>query len=392
MFTNFKVGSSGRCLTTPTREVIKMMKRKILAVIVPALLVAGTANAAEIYNKDGNKLSITGKIQGSHLFSDDKKSDGDKTYARFGLKGETQVNDQVVGYGFYQTELNASSKENNQDNGSKTRLAYAGIKVGDAGSFDYGRNYGILYDIGGWTDVLPEFGGDSYQQTDVFMTQRAGGLATYRNKNFFGMVDGLNFAVQYQGRNDSTDRNRTDRNGDGWGLSSTYDLGMGLSLGAAMASSDRTNGQTADGEGDRADAYTGGIKYDANNVYLAAMYSQTYNMTTFNKNADSNSNSAFANKTQNVELVAQYMFDFGLQPSLAWVYSKGKDLDYSVGARTYDSQDLVNYVDVGATYYFNKNISTKVDYKINMMDENDFTRSAGITTDDVVAVGIVYQF
>ncbi len=33
-----------------------MMKRNILAVIVPALLVAGTANAAEIYNKDGNKV------------------------------------------------------------------------------------------------------------------------------------------------------------------------------------------------------------------------------------------------------------------------------------------------------------------------------------------------
>ncbi|QUJ04663.1 porin [Salmonella enterica subsp. enterica] len=22
---------------------------------------------------------------------------------------------------------------------------------------DYGRNYGVLYDIGSWTDVLPEF-------------------------------------------------------------------------------------------------------------------------------------------------------------------------------------------------------------------------------------------
>ena len=33
------------------------MKRKVLAMLVPALLVAGAANAAEIYNKDGNKLS-----------------------------------------------------------------------------------------------------------------------------------------------------------------------------------------------------------------------------------------------------------------------------------------------------------------------------------------------
>ncbi|WP_420485149.1 hypothetical protein, partial [Escherichia coli] len=30
------------------------MKRKVLAMLVPALLVAGAANAAEIYNKDGN--------------------------------------------------------------------------------------------------------------------------------------------------------------------------------------------------------------------------------------------------------------------------------------------------------------------------------------------------
>ncbi|MET6800351.1 hypothetical protein [Citrobacter freundii] len=30
-----------------------MMKRNILAVVIPALLVAGAANAAEVYNKDG---------------------------------------------------------------------------------------------------------------------------------------------------------------------------------------------------------------------------------------------------------------------------------------------------------------------------------------------------
>ncbi|SQI39838.1 Porin ompk36 [Leminorella richardii] len=379
-----------------------MMKRKILAVVVPALLAAGAVNAAEVYNKDGNKIDITGKIQGSHLFSDDKSTDGDKTYVRFGLRGETQVNDQITGYGFYQAELNASSSENSSTNGSKTRLAYAGLKVGDAGSFDYGRNYGVLYDVGGWTDVLPEFGGETFQRTDVFMSQRAGGLATYRNKNFFGLVDGLNFAVQYQGRNDSSDRNGTDRNGDGWGLSSTYNLGNGLSLGAAYSSSDRTDGQTLDGQyyygyaaGDRADAVTAGIKYDANNIYLAAIYAQTYNMTPYGKvtYTGGDKKTVVANKTQNVELVAQYQFDFGLQPSLAWLYSKGKDLDLRLAnGKTYDNEEIMNYIDVGATYYFNKNISAKVDYKINMLDENTFTKSAGILTDDVVAVGLVYQF
>ena len=39
----------------------------------------------------------------------------------------------------------------------------------------------------------------------------------------------------------------------------------------------------------------------------------------------------------------------------------------------------------GATYYFNKNMSTYVDYKINLLDDNQFTRDAGINTDNIVA-------
>ncbi|SBW73223.1 OmpK35 protein [Klebsiella pneumoniae] len=38
-----------------------MMKRNILAVVIPALLVAGAANAAEIYNKNGNKLDFVAR-------------------------------------------------------------------------------------------------------------------------------------------------------------------------------------------------------------------------------------------------------------------------------------------------------------------------------------------
>lgn len=45
-----------------------MMKRNILAVVIPALLVAGAANAAEVYNKDGNKLDIYGKTVGCIIF------------------------------------------------------------------------------------------------------------------------------------------------------------------------------------------------------------------------------------------------------------------------------------------------------------------------------------
>ncbi|CAK5460670.1 Outer membrane protein [Escherichia coli] len=75
------------------------MKVKVLSLLVPALLVAGAANAAEVYNKDGNKLDLYGKVDGLHYFSDNKSEDGDQTYMRLGFKGETQVTDQLTGYG-----------------------------------------------------------------------------------------------------------------------------------------------------------------------------------------------------------------------------------------------------------------------------------------------------
>lgn len=140
------------------------MKVKVLSLLVPALLVAGAANAAEIYNKDGNKLDLYGKIDGLHYFSDDKSVDGDQTYMRVGVKGETQINDQLTGYGQWEYNVQANNTESSSDQ-AWTRLAFAGLKFGDAGSFDYGRNYGVVYDVTSWTDVLPEFGGDTYGST-----------------------------------------------------------------------------------------------------------------------------------------------------------------------------------------------------------------------------------
>ncbi len=74
------------------------------------------------------------------------------------------------------------------ETGNKTRLAFAGLKYADVGSFDYGRNYGVVYDALGYTDMLPEFGGDT-AYSDIFFVGRVGGVATYRNSNFFGLVD-----------------------------------------------------------------------------------------------------------------------------------------------------------------------------------------------------------
>ncbi|EKS6941278.1 porin OmpC [Enterobacter roggenkampii] len=380
------------------------MKRKVLAILVPALLMAGAANAAEMYNKDGNKVDLYGKVDARHTFSDNPGDDGDETYVQIGFKGETQITNDLTGYGQWEYKTYANDTEGAGDK-SFNRLAYAGLKFGEYGSFDYGRNYGVVYDVEAWTDMLPVFGGDSYTWTDNFMVGRTNGVATYRNNDFFGLVDGLNFALQYQGANEGANANEDQegtknghkdvrfQNGDGFGMSTSYDFSgdlSGLSLGAAYSSSDRTNDQVAYGKaaesigfagGEKAEAWTVGAKYDANSVYLAMMYAETRNMTPIG-------NVGIANQTQNFEAVAQYQFDFGLRPSLAWVYSKGKDLD----GKGFN-QDLVNYIDLGMIYSFNKNFSTYVDYKINMLDNDEALYDAyGISTDDIVGVGMTYQF
>lgn len=108
------------------------MKRKVLALMVPALLMASAADAAEIYNKNGNKLDLYGKVDGLHYFSDDASEDGDQTYVRFGLKGETQITSELTGYGQWEYNIQANTSEKEGAN-SWTRLGFAGLKLPTAG-------------------------------------------------------------------------------------------------------------------------------------------------------------------------------------------------------------------------------------------------------------------
>ncbi|MEC5341780.1 porin [Brenneria populi] len=364
-----------------------MMKRNILAVVIPALLAAGAVNAAEIYNKDGNKLDLNGRVDARHLFSEDDSNNGDTTRARIGFKGETQITSDLTGYGRYETEVRTDS-DSSEGSGSsfRTRFAFAGLKFADFGSLDYGRNQAIGYDGIAYTDVLPVWGGD-HSYTDG-ITGRKDGVLTYRNKDFFGLVDGLNFGLQAISK-DSDDTLSSSRlrgqNGDGWGTSLSYESDIGLGVVASYAAVKRLQTQNAGADlGDKADTWAAGVKYDANNLYLAATYGEytnTGNVFASGVNLD---------KTQIFEAVAQYTFDFGLTPSLAYVQGKGKEQTTGTARR---DDDVNKYVSVAATYAFNKNFSTYVDYKINLLDsDNAYVRAGDVSDEDAVGVGVKYQF
>ncbi|HAV1601528.1 TPA: porin [Enterobacter hormaechei subsp. xiangfangensis] len=368
------------------------MKSKLAIAVLSALALASTAHAAEVYNKDGNKLDLYGKVKGEHDFAThgDKDSNADATYARLGFKGETQIADSVTGFGQFEHQFNASAPEGSQDAGN-TRLAFAGLDFGDYGSIDYGRNYGVTYDVGAYTDNLTEFGGDSFQYTDNYLNGRATGVLTYRNKNFFGLVDGLALAAQYQGANESRAWNKA--NGEGYGFSLQYEIPeSGVTVGGAYANSSTTNatgdftlngvnlGQYRHALGERAETWAVGTKYAANGLYLATVYGETHNTTPVHLENGDDFLNVYTDKTKNFEAMAAYTFDFGLTPSVGYVESKGELANIS--------GYLTKYVQVGASYNFNKNFAVDAAYQINLLKDD----GVGFDTDDHVILGATYQF
>ena len=145
------------------------------------------------------------------------------------------------------------------------------------------------------------------------------------------------------------------------------------------------------GRGDHAEAYSASLKYDANNVYLGVMFTQAYNSSRFGSRASSDVY-GFANESHIFEAFAQYTFDSGWVPFIAYNQLRAKDLGRAGEGTVYGKQDLVKFVDFGTTYNFNRNMLAYVDYKINRVEKNTFTKAAGISTDDIVALGLVYQF
>ncbi|WP_187415566.1 porin, partial [Escherichia coli] len=70
----------------------------VVCSVVSALMLCEATQAAEIYNKDGNKLDFYGRVKARHYISDGSM-DGDRTFARLGFKGETQINESLTGFG-----------------------------------------------------------------------------------------------------------------------------------------------------------------------------------------------------------------------------------------------------------------------------------------------------
>ena len=392
------------------------MKLNLLAIAIPALLVAAGANASiEVWNKDGNKVDFYGRVKAANNITDrGQKDEGDDTSARLGMSGQTQITDSVVGYGRWEYEADAGKNSDNE-----VRYAFAGLNFGDLGSFDYGRNDGVLKAITAYTDVLPQFGGEASNNNWNVLSSRTKAVATYRNNNFFGLSDDFSFALQYADNGDNSSTLDGIYNGlntpgkepikelsrEAYGANAQWRIfDTGLTAGAGYAQSTV--------KGTRHNTWAGGLKYENYDLYLGANYFQSKLKKGLLTVWDNGYYRLRDVKARGFELVAQYGIDLEvgrITPSIAYVQHKVKvdSMHFNRhNIRYYApgySSPMAKYVSLGATYDLNKNFSAIVEYKFNLLDRKDVGAAINTTKDrdhhenkpgtkDVLGVGLIYQF
>ncbi|TKK12379.1 hypothetical protein EcCFBP13530_23865 [Enterobacter cancerogenus] len=366
------------CLFLST--LVKFMFKKFLLVNFCLVLIL-PARAAELFNSEQNKMDFYGKLKASRILLT-KNNPGDITYFRTGIKAQAYINSAIISYSQAEFQFNGSKTEGNSG-AEKNRLIFSGLDFGRWGSIDYGRNRGVIYDVGSYTGVLPEFGNDSFQYADNYMNNRTAGVMTYRNNNMPWILESVCLTLQLQGKNEQATRSQLYRNGRGYGFSLQYTFGQsGMSIGGA-ASHSATFADVKDltvrrkNPSKSADAWVAGVKYRDHDIYLALIMSVTRHMTVIGREEKK-----IADKTESLEAIVQRQLDNGLRISLGYI-----------GANSIiDSQTAwaTHYVTTGITYCLNSNLNLDIVHKFNNIRVADkkFTKN----NEDALIMGITYQF
>ena len=160
-----------------------MFKKTLLSVAIATVL-AGSAQAATIYDKDGNSFAVGGRIQAnlnSVAFSESDKVDIEG-YGRFNLDGKSKISDDLTAVAFAEWDI---ATESSQDGTFNTRFAYVGVESGTFGSLRAGRDYTSMYNVVGATDMFIDIGSDATTFWSLGGRQEGQAIYKYTADNFY---------------------------------------------------------------------------------------------------------------------------------------------------------------------------------------------------------------
>lgn len=303
-------------------------------------MASASAMAANVYSDNGTSVDVYGYAKGAHVFNQKAGKNGfDKSEAQIGVKAKQQLNKNFALIGQYEGEYDV------YDTGTRhwhNRKAFGGIDAGEFGAVTAGRQQGLIYDVAGMTDMMPEVVSGWSSAPDTGLLGRTDSVVQYQNT-----LAGVTVTGQYKlATTQSVETGKKVDEGAAYGVSATASniLDTGVFGGVAYANQKRSVGEDSN-------VYSVGIGYTDGAVYTAAT-------STVGKNA-AGAKSFFDN-----EVVAQYTFSNGITPSVGYVDSN------AFGSRA-------EFAETGVSYAFNKNVSADVDlgWDVTGQDNNQVKTS-----------------
>ncbi|CZF79031.1 porin [Grimontia marina] len=320
------------------------MNKKLIALAVAA--VASTSvSAAEVFNDGTSSMAIGGRIEARALMQDGDMTD--KSRARMNILGQTEIAENVTGFGFFEHEYTTTTDE--------VRYGFAGIGT-EFGKIAYGKTDGSLGMITDFTDIMSYHGAGA--SSKIAVADRI-----QNNLAYMGEFGGLTVKANYVG--ETTDLNNKLVVDGGYSLGAVYAMENGLALGLGYADQGKdTLNSAAESQLQAA------VSYSINNIYVAALY----------KDGEEKAAGVKTDLT-GYEIAAAYKMG---QTKFTTTYNNAESKTGSDKSDTYDS------IAIDATHYFNDNFRAYTSYNFNLLDKNDVENAKD--AEDQFVVGLRYDF
>lgn len=356
------------------------MKKSLLALVIAACA-SQSVMAATVYDKDGTSLKVGGRVQAVlYKGGSDGKMAGQKdstleNSARFNIEGKTKVNSNLKPFAKAEWDMADSSTRAGEK--VKSRDMFVGVNFGDFGKLQLGRYKSNQAWVTKTTDVFDDFGCLAQSNDD---SRNSGRIDYEFSRSGFDAKIGYVTAVdsfKIVG-NDAKTFNGVEFKSvaidHAFSLATGYtfdNVAFGpLSLRAGYEQIVGQEGDDLKGKGVK-DAKSGFKDFDKTSAYsLGASWGSDvgfYTGLSFENKKYQFNNDIDDVKTQALEFVAGYGFDFGL--SLIAGYNQVKIKDY------FKDDVTLKYLPVYANYKLNPNFNIWSEARFNLTSDDDLKTS-----------------
>ncbi|MFY2507745.1 porin [Vibrio pectenicida] len=350
------------------------MNKTLIALAVSAAAVTTGANAAEIYNQDGNSIELGGRAEARLALKDGKAEDNSRV--RLNFLGKAQITESLYGVGFYEGEFTTNEDGKSTDSGDSdltNRYLYGGIG-GTFGEVTYGKNEGALGVITDFTDIMAYHGNSAAYK--IAIADRSDNMVSYK-----GQFENLGLKSSYRfadSKEDTTNGGYTDNDADGYSLSAIYAIGeTGIKLGAGYADGTefvKDSANSAQYNKTERSQYMLAASYTINDFYFAGNFVDGEDQ--------------IKGQTDTTDLTG---YEF------AAAYTMGQTVftttyNYLESDTSGTSKDEKDNVAIDATYYFKPNFRGYISYNFNLLDEDTTKNITKADAEDELALGLRYDF